>query len=384
VSKRLRRISIALAVAVCVGGAAAVARTVSGQEDARTAPSFSVVAGGDVLIHPALTAQAAKDAKAEGRIGYDFDPLMKGVAPVVRQADLALCHLDTVVATPRGPFLGSPRFNVPPQIVTTLKHIGYDSCSTASDHSLDQGPAGVTRTLDALDAAGLKHSGMARSAKEAAAIDMMTVHGAKVAQLSYTYGFDNGERLPKDKPWLVDPIDPRRIQKDAHRARAAGADVVIVSLHWGDEDQNEPSNSQIRLARTLSHDRDISLVVGHHAHVVQPFEDVGGLWVAYGLGNAVARHDQPLGTTEEGALAWFRFSRIDGRWQVSQANFVPTLVDLGKDIRVVDVASALADPTLPEHSRARYRLAFRRTEGIVLNRGGGDHGLEALQGIDQG
>jgi Bacterial capsule synthesis protein PGA_cap len=382
VSKRLRRISIVLAVVVCAGGAAAVARTVSGQERARHAPSFSVVAGGDVLIHPALTAQAAKDAKAEGKSGLDFDPLMKGVAPVVKQADLALCHLDTVVAKPQGPFLGNPRFSVPPQIVTTLKHIGYDSCSTASDHSLDQGPDGITRTLDALDAAGLKHTGEARSAQEAAKIDLMTVRGAKVAHLSYTYGFDNGEQPPKDKPWLVNRMDPAQIEKDARRARKAGADVVIVSLHWGDEDQNEPSTAQIRLARTLSRDRDISLVIGHHAHVVQPFENVNGLWVAYGLGNAVARHDQPLGTTEEGALAWFRFARIDGRWQVSQANFVPTLVDLGKDIRVVDVASALADPALPGRTRARYRLAFRRTEGIVLNRGGGAHGLEALQDID--
>lgn len=381
-SKTLRRVCVLLAVVVCAAGAAAVARTVSGQEKERNAPSFSVLAGGDVLIHPALTAQAAKDAKAEGKPGLDFYPLLAGVAPVVKQADLALCHLDTAVAPAGGPYAGSPRFSVPPQITGALKRIGYDSCSTASDHSLDQGKAGVARTLDALDAAGLHHTGTARSAHEAATPDLMTVHGAKVAQLSYTYGLGNGKKVPKDQPWLVNEIDPHKITRDARAARKAGADVVIVCLHWGQEEDSEPSPEQIKLARTLSHDSDISLVVGHHAHVVQPFEKVGSTWVAYGLGNAVARHEDPTGTTEEGAFAWFRFTKINGKWRVSQANYVPTLIDLDKNIRVVDVASALSDPSLPERKRARYRLAFLRTQGVVLNRGGTAEGLEALQDIN--
>ncbi|GGO84564.1 CapA family protein [Wenjunlia tyrosinilytica] len=383
-SKRFRRISAAVVAVVCMGGAVAVARTVSGEERQRDAPSFSIVAGGDILIHPELTAQAQKDAKAEGKPDMDFDPLMAGVAPVIKQADLAICHFETVTAPgPKGPFLGYRKFAVPPQITTTLKHIGYDTCSTASNHTLDHGPEGIKRTLDALDAAGVRHTGSARSAEEAKKINIMTVRGVKVAHLSYAYGF-NDTTLPKDKPWLVNQIDEKRIEADAHRARRLGADVVITSLHWGREQHNEPTRMQLDLARKLSRDKDISLILGHHAHVVQPFEKINGTWVAYGLGNAVAKHDKPIGTTEEGVLAWFRFARINGKWQVKQADFIPTFVDLSKDIRVYDVASALKDPSLPKNKRARFRLAFHRTEGIVLNRGGNSDGLKPLQGIGNG
>lgn len=381
-SKRFRRLSYTAAALVCAGAATAVATTVADQERDRSAPTFDVIAGGDILIHPELTEQARKDAKATGKGegGIDFGPLMEGVAPVVSQADLAICHFETVAAEPEGPFLGYRDFSVPPQITTTLKDIGYDTCTTASNHTLDHGPEGVRRTLGALDKAGLKHTGSARSAQEAAKPLIVDVKGVKVAQLSYAYGF-NDTTVPADTPWIVNRIEEERIAADARAAREAGADAVITSLHWGREMHNDPSGSQTSLARKLAANKDISLVIGHHAHVVQPFEKIGGTWVAYGLGNAVAHHLKPIGTTEEGVLAWFTFSKQNGKWSVKQAHFVPTLVDLSENIRVVDVAAALQDPALPGSKRARYRLAFQRTEGIVLNRRGEADGLRPLQGI---
>ena len=116
---------------------------------------------------------------------------MQACAPTTRAADLAICELETPLAAPQGPFSGWPNFNAPPQVLTALTAAGYDSCSTASNHKLDQGYAGVKRTLDLLDEAGLRHTGSARSAAEAARpLILRMANGVRVAQLAFAFGFN--------------------------------------------------------------------------------------------------------------------------------------------------------------------------------------------------
>ncbi|MFJ1914095.1 CapA family protein [Streptomyces sp. NPDC088147] len=370
-------------------------------------PSFTVAAAGDVLIHPPLTDQATKDAKATGgKAGtLDFAPLMAGVKPVISKADLAICHMEPVVAKKGGPYEGFPNFQVPPEITTTLKDVGYDTCSTASNHSIDHGAAGVKRTLDALDAAGLRHTGSARSEDEWRTPLITEVKGVKVAQLSFAFGFGTDE-VPADKPWLVNKTSFKEIAAAEKRARAAGAEVVILSIHWGREHQNAPSPPQMKLAERLTKDTGIDLVIGHHSHVVQPMEKVNDTWVAYSLGNQVARHEVPSGQSEEGVIGWFTFTKRGGTWDV-RAQYVPTFVDIPPDpedpetpdklpdgavtdYRLVDVARALRngkpESGTPDEGKkytevqlARYRLAFDRTQGTMLNRGAAKDGLTPLE-----
>lgn len=328
-----------------------------------TTDSFTVVAAGDVLIHPRLTDQAL----ADGRGRRDYSALLAGIKPVIEAADLAICHLETPIAPTGGPFKGYPLFSVPPEIATALAGVGYDSCSTASNHTLDQGPTGVTTTLDTLDAAGLKHTGSARSAREAATPLILDVHGIKVAQLSYTFGFNSGTSAPS--PFLGNILDPAKVLTAARAARQAGAEVVIASLHWGIEDRAAPTADQLRIARQLLADPAIDLIVGHHAHTVQPFERIAGKWVAYGLGNQIARHDEPRNTTEEGIIARFRFVKTPDGWRVEKAEFIPTLVDLGPPIRLRDLT------TDKDLGAARRTQALDRIDKAVLSRNAADHGL---------
>ncbi|MGW0309967.1 CapA family protein [Streptomyces flavidovirens] len=399
---------ITRAVALCLLAAtAAGCGLLDTDDDAEAAgpPAFTVAAAGDILIHPQLTDQARKDAKEAGGKGIDFDRTMAGVKPVISRADLGICHFEPVVSGPEGPFQSYPDFLVPPQITTAIKNTGYDTCSTASNHTLDHGPAGVKRTLDALDAAGVKHTGSARSREESEKPLILDVKGVKVAQLSYAFGF-NGREVPADKPWLANENSFKSIAAAEKTAREAGAEVVILSIHWGREHHPDPSAPQLKLARRLAEETGINLVIGHHAHVVQPMEKVDGTWFAYGLGNQLARHDVPSGLTEEGAIGWFEFRKKDGGWDV-QARFVPTLVTIPpdpeesadaagagaepngggetpgvKDHRLVNVAEALRDnKDLSDQERARYRLAFERTQGTMLNRGASKDGLKPLQGL---
>ncbi|MGW5050921.1 CapA family protein [Actinokineospora sp. NPDC004072] len=326
------------------------------------ADGFTIVAGGDVLIHPALTEQA----EADGGGGRDFGPLFAGIAPVVGDADLAVCHLEVPLAGADGPFAGYPRFYGPPEVAEGLAETGYDVCTTASNHTMDRGAEGAVSTLDVLDAAGIKHTGSARSAEEAGTPLLVDVPGAKVGWLSYTFALNSGTERPAGSPWMTNLLDAGTVIEDARAAREAGADVVVASLHWGVEGKHDPTAEQRRIAEEILGDPAVDLIIGHHAHVVQPFEAFDGKWVAYGLGNQVARHAEPKGTTEEGAMARFHFTKGPDGWAVDTAECIPTLVDLGPPIRLLDLTGA---------DGARAEQAIARTTEIAYRLGADEDGL---------
>jgi poly-gamma-glutamate capsule biosynthesis protein CapA/YwtB (metallophosphatase superfamily) len=215
---------------------------------------------------------------------YDFTPMLRMVQPIVAAADVGICHLETPVAPPGTPPDGSyPDYGVPGQITAAIASAGFDRCSLASNHAMDKGAAGVDATLAAFDAAGLGHAGMARSPAEAGPA-LFDVGGITIAHLSYTFSF-NGRRLPKDQPWRSNLIDPARIVAEARQARQDGARFVVVSLHWGTEGSSTINASQRRWAEEITASGAVDVIVGHHAHVVQPIEQVNGRWVVFGLGN---------------------------------------------------------------------------------------------------
>jgi poly-gamma-glutamate synthesis protein (capsule biosynthesis protein) len=337
---------------------------------------FTVVMSGDVLLHSTLWAQAQRDAQAAGREGYDFRPLLAGVRPVVSAADLAICHLETPLGRAGGPYSSYPIFSVPPRIAQDLAWTGYDACTTASNHSLDGGVSGVGRTLAALDAAGLGHAGSARTPREASRIQMLHATGATLALLSYTYGL-NGFVRPADRPWIVRLIDADQIRADAAEARRAGADIVLVALHWGNEYQQQPSDAQRELAARLLASPDIDLVYGHHAHVVQPFERIGAKWVAYGLGNHLAEQSSVEQSTHEGVLARFEFTATaSGQWLLTAVEYLPTVVSASAPYRLVDLTRMLAvGDRIADDRRRRFEQAYRRIAAAVNSLGADRDGL---------
>ncbi|MEF9886697.1 CapA family protein [Streptomyces sp. P9-A4] len=337
---------------------------------------FTLVASGDVLPHDSIIRRAAADSEGDG---YDFAPMFAGVKSVVSGADLAICHMETVYGKGGGPYTGYPAFKSPPEVAAALKATGYDSCSTASNHTLDDGADGLGRTLDALDRAGVRHAGSARTEAEAAKPTLLKAGGATVAQLAYTYD-TNGYPMPEGQPWAVRLLDERQVIADARAARAAGADVVVVSVHWGTEWQTEPDERQLSLGRALTASQsggrpDIDLIIGTHAHVPQAYEKVNGTWIIYGMGDQIAgdmiNHEgafDPRGN--QGSIGRFTFAppRTPGaRWEVTRAEFVPQWFDTGRG-RVVNLGAD--DGT--SQNRSDIRDAIRQ---VVLGRGAAKDGL---------
>ncbi|TDC56981.1 CapA family protein [Jiangella ureilytica] len=345
--------------------------------------AFTLVATGDVLLHERLWNQARTDAGPGEEM--DFAPQLANIAPIVQGASLAVCHLEVPLAPAGGPYEGYPTFSGPPQVATALAETGYDACTTASNHTFDQGAAGVDRTLDALDAAGLAHAGSARTPEESQAITHVTVpvtggDPVDVALLSYTFGF-NGIPAPGGETWRGHEIEPARILADAATARSEGADVVVAALHWGDEYVHEPNALQSELAPELIASPDIDLLLGHHAHVVQPMENIGGEWVVYGMGNLMANHAEPEGPKAEGLLTRFTFTESaggTGAFTVTGAEFLPLYQTYQPPVEVLDVPAALASGDTGTASAARLRQARDRTTEIVLSRGGAAAGATLL------
>ncbi|MEU3577167.1 hypothetical protein AMK14_19590 [Streptomyces sp. TSRI0445] len=344
---------------------------------------FTLLAAGDVLPHSSVIDQAAADA---GGAGYDFAPMLAGVAPVVSGADLAFCHMETVYGKEGGPYTGYPSFKSPPEIATALRTTGFDSCSTASNHTLDDGAEGVRRTLDALDGAGIRHAGSARTAAEAARPTILPAGpgkgAAKVAHLAYTYG-TNDIPLPTGRPWTVNVTDERKIVEEARAARRAGADVVVLSAHWGTEWQDEPDAQQQELAErlTASTDQgrpDIDLIIGTHAHVPQAYEKVNGTWVVYGMGDQIAGAminyegaQDPRGN--QSSMGRFTFAppaKPGERWKVKKAEFVPQWYDTVTG-RAVNLNASLDGDEGAEH----LREVRDRIRAVVLGRGADEDGL---------
>jgi poly-gamma-glutamate synthesis protein (capsule biosynthesis protein) len=106
------------------------------------------------------------------------------------------------------------------------------------------------------------------------------------------------------------PIDVPAMVKQAKDARAAGADLVIASVHCCTEYVTAPTDRQVKIDQQLADSGAFDLVIGHHAHVPQPIAhlsggpDGTGMWVAYGLGNYVANMDSSccVATTDSGIL----------------------------------------------------------------------------------
>lgn len=317
---------------------------------------LTIAASGDLLIHSPLWQRAA--ANAGGR-GYDFAPLFKLIRPYVAGSDLAICHVETPM-TPRPP-KGYPVFNTPPALARAIRATGWDACDTASNHSLDLGQYGIDRTGEALRRAGVAHTGSFRSRRASQRIVMLRAKGVRVALLAYTQ-VSNGQALPH--PWSLNVASAPKILRDARRARRAGADVVLVNVHWGDEYQHAPNAAQRDLARRLARSRLVTAVIGQHVHVVQPIRRVGRMPVVFGEGNLVSNQTPSCCApgAQDGIIALLRVSVAPGRRaRVTRIDYVPVWVR-HPDYAVVPVWRGRVRGLAPI---GELRASWRRTVGVL-------------------
>lgn len=297
-----------------------------------------VAAVGDLLIHHELQIQATR-AKDRFRV------LWAGVEDLLRAADLSYANLEVPLAAgvlrsgeevadpglvfDRKVYTAYPRFNVHPSMAEDLVTSGFDVVSTANNHALDRGALGADKTLAALDAAGLKHTGTRARGEAGPWHALTTAGGFTVAWLACTLHTNRIEDTDGQVLRCFD--DPGRVEGEVRRlAQTPGIDAVIVTPHWGKEYAPTATKQQQEFARRWA-EAGATAIVGSHPHVLQPWEfvrtkDGREVLVAYSLGNFVSH--QPELEKRSTAILFFGLGRARAgeRAFVVGAGYVPVHV----------------------------------------------------------
>lgn len=168
---------------------------------------------GDIMCEKPFLKAARKKAQK-----YDFDKAFENLKILFEKSDYVVGNLETVCA---GEMQGYTKelysFNTPDSFINSLKKCGVNFVSTANNHCLDRGIAGLKRTLDVLDSQGIEHTGTYRTRKEAEQNCIVDIRGLRLGILSYTYGTNsniNGVMLSDDEIYCVDLLQPQETQKD--------------------------------------------------------------------------------------------------------------------------------------------------------------------------
>ena len=351
---------------------AAVTQSASRLDPPRT---LVVTAGGDILADRGVRDAGARAGQATGA-RYDFVPMFAGLSAVTATADLSICHMELPLGWPgayAGPLGGSPfggnRLIAPIEMAAGIRAAGFDRCSTASNHSWDAGADGVASTLHALDAAGLSHTGNARTPAEAVPT-VFAVDGVAVGHLSYTR-YSN-MYWPAESWRQARASSTAAIAADVQSLRSAGADVVIVSIHLLKEMLSAPTSYDREFTTRMIAEADIDLVVHHGAHVIQPVEFVYGTPVYWSVGNMVTGMGVPGQgkyvdkRTLDGLMATVEFVETsNGTWAAHPRTFVVCTDTQSRVVRVAKVA--LNDPNAGLSTREIIELqqCIARTEALL-------------------
>lgn len=247
--------------------------------------SANILAAGDVMFHmPQI--KGAYNAESGT---YNFKESFSHVKNIVEKADLALVNYETVAAGSDRGFQGYPNFNSPIETIEALSYTGFDILSTANNHCLDQGKSGVISTIEAIKDHGLKNIGT-YVGLENNKILIEEVKDIKIGLLSYTYGCNGMEFSISENELnsMVNIIDEERIKNDIEKTVDMGSDLVVVFIHWGNEYQREPSESQLELGKRMV-EWGANIIFGSHPHVIQRTEVINhngkDNFIIYSLGN---------------------------------------------------------------------------------------------------
>lgn len=223
----------------------------------------------------------ARDYGSRVGADYDFTPFYQDVTPMIQAADLRYVNQETAMGG--GTPTGYPVFNTPDEAVDALHNVGFNLVNFATNHTYDQGEAGILRShsIFAQYAAEMMVGGSYLSKEDRDTVHMIERNGMRFAFLAYTYGCNfNGtyESFPND--YMLCGFDKTAIEADVKRAQQV-ADAVIVSMHWGSEYDYEPNDQEYEFAGFLA-DLDVDLVLGTHAHIMQ-----GTRYITGNSGNTV-------------------------------------------------------------------------------------------------
>lgn len=295
------------------------------QQEKKWTQEITISAIGDILIHSPVYKDAWKGDR------YDFVPMFAPVEHLLDQSTITVANQETMIGGTEIGLSSYPSFNSPREVGDALKEIGVNVVTIANNHTLDKGEKAIQRAIEHWETIDMMYTGAYKDQEDREKLRILgTDEGISVAFLSYTYG-TNGIPVPEGKDFLVNLIDKASMKQEIKRAKEL-ADVVILSLHFGNEYERLPSESQKELVQ-FAVDQGVHAVIGHHPHVLQPIEWVTGkdgnrAIVAYSLGNFLSNQQKLY--QRIGGILNFTVKKTTAsdevEVQVHSPTFIPTYV----------------------------------------------------------
>jgi poly-gamma-glutamate capsule biosynthesis protein CapA/YwtB (metallophosphatase superfamily) len=232
---------------------------------------LSLIGVGDVMLGGRATPVIAERGT---------DHLFAATAPLLRRAGILLGNLEGPLARKAAKEDRNYSYRVRPDLAAALARAGFKVMTLANNHLLDCGREGVLETLQALSAVGIAAIGAGVDRHAAHAPAILRSGEMRIGLLGY-YWNRRTSATGKHPGSAMDP--PESLQADIAGLREQ-VDRVVVTFHWGVPYEREPSPADRDKARFAA-ECGADAVIGHHTHVVQPFEVHHGCPIFYGVGN---------------------------------------------------------------------------------------------------
>jgi poly-gamma-glutamate capsule biosynthesis protein CapA/YwtB (metallophosphatase superfamily) len=246
----------------------------SSEENVLEAEPVEILFVGDIML-----------SRNVGRVMQDlndFEYPFARTADILRSADLTIGNLESPISS-RGSDVGSMySFRADPRAVMGLKSAGFDAVSLANNHIWDWGADALVDTVTLLSDAGISTAGAGENYTSANSSVVLEASGTSIGFLSYTTLYPEGLSASGERAGVSDIGNV----ENAVSSLRENVDLVVVSLHWGEEYEALSNSAQQNLARRIA-DAGADVVVGHHPHVIQEVERHGDSWIIYSLGNFV-------------------------------------------------------------------------------------------------
>ena len=234
------------------------------EEDMGVSAQVTISAAGDFTLGTDENFDYSTSLPARYEEVQDPGYFLQNVKDIFASDDLTIVNLEGPLTTSEERADKQFSFKGDPSYTEILTNGSVEACNLANNHSKDYGIQGYEDTIANVEAAGIKTFGYERTA-------VWETNGVKVG-LAGVYELAEGMDCQDDMTAAIQSL------KDA------GADLVIVSFHWGVEKENYPDETQQALAHAAI-DQGADLVLGHHPHVLQGIEKYQGKYIVYSLGN---------------------------------------------------------------------------------------------------
>ena len=286
------------------------------------APSSMVkfAAMGDMLGHDSVVAQA------KTATGYDFAPYFESIRPLYADADVVFCNQEGLVSGEAFGISGYPAFNSPSEFAEGLSRgAGCNVVNLANNHIGDKNQAAIDATIDVWTAQKpLALTGANKTPEDQKRVAYFTKNGIKFAFVAFA-DFNNND---KTSDYSVNLYHDQELVEQLLEEARKNADFVIVSAHWGTEDDGRVDTDQEETAQLFA-DLGADIVIGTGPHVLQKVSYVNGqdshkTLVWYSLGNMLNSQLEIDQLT--GGIAGFSVTKTTTGITIDQITFQPTFM----------------------------------------------------------